>query len=174
VARNPRPTFIVADEAHLLAVDADQIFQTTARSSRTAVVYATQSVSNYLDVFGEHSEPRVHSLLGNLQTQIWHQQTDTRSIAYIQELIGRSPRLFINGSGSHDGDWLSPLMGLGSRTQSAGFSESMEHELQASDLNSLAKGGPPDWAIEAIVYSGGRRFRQNGRTWLPVRFRQER
>jgi hypothetical protein len=174
VSANPRPTFIVADESHLLTVDADQVFQTTARSSRTAVVYATQSISNYLEVFGEHAEPRVHSLLGNLQTQVWHQQTDTRTIAYIQELVGRSPRYFMNGSASNDGDWMSPLLGMGSGSQSSGFSEVMEHQLQAGDLNSLAKGGPPDWEVEAIVYSGGKRFAHNGRTWLPVRFSQER
>jgi hypothetical protein len=172
VGRNPRPTFIIADESHLLAVSSDQTFQTTARSSRTAVVYATQSISNYLEVFGDRSEPRVHSLLGNLQTQIFHQQTDIRTIEYVQQLVGRSRQFSMSGNTSGDGDWLSPLLGMGGRTSSCGFQEQWEFELQAGDLNSLAKGGPPDWIVEAILYQGGARF-PNGRTWMPVAFRQD-
>lgn len=173
VEANPRPTFIVTDESHLLTVDADQTFQTTARSTRTAVVNATQSISTMLDAFGAHSEDKVHTLLGNLQTRICHQQTDIRTVQYMQELIGRSRQFVMNGSTSRDTDWLSPLFGSSSGGASAGFSEQYEFELQAGDLNSLAKGGPPHWTTEAIVYQGGRRF-PNGRTWMPVSFPQRR
>jgi hypothetical protein len=173
VAANPRPTFIVADESHLLVVDADQTFQTTARSTRTAVVYATQSISTYLDAFGPQAEPKVHTLLGNLQTQIYHQQTDIRTIQYTQEVIGRSRQFVMNGNSSRDGDGLAALFGGGESGSSSGFSEIYEFELQAGDLNSLAKGGPPHFLTEAIVYQGGRRF-PNGRTWLPVQLPQQR
>lgn len=172
VVENPRPTFIVADESHLLTVDADQTFQTIARSTRTAVVYATQSISTYLDVFGAQAEPKVHTLLGNLQTQVFHQQTDVKTIQYVQELIGRSRQFVMNGNSTRDNDWLSPLFGGTPGGASAGFSETYECELQASDLNSLAKAGPLLWETHAIVYQGGRRF-PNGRTWLPVAFRQQ-
>ncbi len=173
VSANPRPTFIVADESHLLVVDADQTFQTTARSTRTAVVYATQSISTYLDAFGPQAEPKVHTLLGNLQTQICHQQTDIKTVQYMQELIGRSRQFVMNGNTSRDADWLAPLFGGGggSTGSSAGFSEQYEFELQASDLNALAKGGAPDFLTEAIVYQGGRRF-PNGRTWLRTAIKQ--
>ena len=172
VGRNPRPNFIVADESHLVSVAADQAFQTTARSSRTAVLYATQSISNYLEVFGERAEPRVHSLLGNLQTQVFHQQTDIKTIHYLQELVGKTRQYSLSGSTSGDGDWIAPLLGMGGRSSSCGFQEHWEHDLQASDVNSLAKGGPPDWIVEAILYQGGSRF-PNGRTWMPVTFRQD-
>ncbi len=170
-SRSPRPTFIVADESQLLVVDADQHFQAIARSTRTAVVYATQSISGMIDAFGPHSEAKVHSLLANLQTRICHQQTDIRTIQYMQELVGRSRQLMMSGNQTRDGgDWLAPLWG-GSSGGSAGFSEVWEHELQASDLNSLAKGGPPHWITEGIVYQGGKRF-PNGRTWLRTGFPQ--
>ena len=98
---NPRPTFIVVDECHLLAVSADQVFQTTARSSRTAVVYATQSISNYLSAFGgPQAEAEVHSLLGNLQTQVFHQQTDTCTNSYAAELIGRTRQFMTSANSS--------------------------------------------------------------------------
>lgn len=172
VSRNPRPTFMIADESHLLAVDTDPTFQTTARSSRTAVVYATQSISNYLEVFGERSEPKVSSLTGNLQTQIHMQQSDVKTIAYAQELLGRRRHLMMNGNQSSE-DWLAPLLGMGSRGSSAGFSETYEHDLQASDFNRLAKGGPPRWQCDAILYEGGKTFASTGRTWMPVRFKQK-
>lgn len=172
VARNPRPMVIVADESHLTTVSSDWAFQTVARGTNTAVVYATQSISNYLEVMGEHSEARVHSLLGNLQLQVFHQQTDTRTIAYAQELIGRSRQLLMSGSVSEDGDWLAPLFGAGNRRASASMSEHYEFELQAADFNGLAKGGPPDWSPEAIVYQGGRRFTSTGRSWMRVGFPQ--
>ncbi|QYO62489.1 TraM recognition domain-containing protein [Leptolyngbya sp. 7M] len=172
INRNARPTFIVCDECHLLIVDADQAFQTTARSSHTAVVYATQSISTYLEAFGSQSEARVHSLLGNLQTQIFHQQTDIKTINYVQELVGRSRQLFMNSNATRGGDWLAPLWGESSGG-SAGFSESFEFELQAGELNGLAKGGPPHWFTEVIVYQGGRRF-PNDRTWCRTAIPQRR
>lgn len=170
VLANPRPTFMAADEAQLLLVDADQQFQGVTRSSRTAVVYATQSISTMLEAFGPDSEYKVHSLLGNLATRIAHQQTDIRTVEYVQQLIGRSRRFMFNGNNGGSSDWLGTLLGERGNT-SAGFSEQYEFELQVSDLNSLAKGGPPDWLIEAVIFAGGKRF-PNGRTWVRTAFPQ--
>lgn len=172
VGANPRPCFMVCDEYQYLAVAEDQPFQTIARAFGIAVVNATQSITTVMDALGPQSEVKVNALLGNLQTQIFHQQTDTRTISYIQELVGRSRQLMVNGNSTRGGDWLAPLFGNNSGG-SSGFSEAYEFELQARDLNGLAKGGPPHWTAEAIVYQGGRRF-PNGRTWMPVTFRQDR
>lgn len=170
VNAHPRPTFIVADEAQLLLVDADQHFQAISRSTRTAVVYATQSISGMIDAFGPSSEPQVHSLLTNLQTKLCHQQTDFRTVQYFQELVGRSRQTMMSGNQSHNNDWLAPLFG-DSEGSSAGFSESMDFELQAADFNALLKGGPPHYLTEAIAYQGGRAF-PDGRTWCRVRIPQ--
>lgn len=170
VSANPRPTFMAADEAQLLWVDADQQFQGITRSTRTAVVYATQSISTMLEAFGPNSDHKVHSLLGNLQTRICHQQTDILTVEYMQQLIGRSRRFMFSGNSSGDGDWLAPLFGERSGS-SAGFTEQLDFELEARDLNSLAKGGPPHWMTEAVVYQGGRVF-PNGRTWVRTAFPQ--
>ncbi|MCK6486427.1 MAG: type IV secretory system conjugative DNA transfer family protein [Phycisphaerae bacterium] len=172
---NPRPVFIVCDESHLLAVSADQVFQTTARSTRTCVVYATQSISNYLAAFGgEKTEPEVHSLLGNLQLQVFHQQTDIRTNQYAADLVGRTRQVLCNSSNSYQqDDWPLMLDGLGAPTQTtAGMTETIDYELQPGAFTSLATGGPPRWEVEAIVYQGGKRFKETGRTWMPVTFRQ--
>lgn len=170
VMANPRPTFMAADEAQLLWVDADQQFQGITRSTRTAVVYATQSISTMLEAFGRDSESKVHSLLGNLQTRICHQQTDVKTVEYMQQLVGRSRRFMLNGNSSGGGDWLAPLFGEPSGS-TAGFSEQLDFEFEARDLNSLAKGGPPDWLTEAVVYAGGKLF-PDGRTWVRTAFPQ--
>src|SRR5690606_7974222 len=87
-ASNCRPTFLVADESQLFMVEADEQFQAIARETRTAVVYATQSISGMLSAFGgTQAEARVHSMLANLQTKLFFQQTDIRTIQYLQELV---------------------------------------------------------------------------------------
>lgn len=159
----PTPFALVTDENHLTFTRADQVFKSVARSFRCAVVCATQSISNYIEALGSDAQAAVHSFLGNFSTQVFHQQTDTETIRYVQELIGRSRQLLVNGSSSGGGDWLAPLFG-DPAGGSAGFSESFEFELQAGDLNGLARGGPPHWTTEAFVYCGGRSFR-DGRTW---------
>jgi hypothetical protein len=175
VQENPRPCFIVADESHLLAVSSDQTFQTTARSTRTAVVYATQSISNYLAAFGgEKAEAQVHSLLGNLQTQIFHQQADIRTNAYAAELIGRTRQFMVNANHSHQpGDLLDSLLGLRTAQTSAGVTEIYEWEVQPRTFAQLRKGGPPEWEVDSIVYQGGRKFADTRRPWMPVTFKQQ-
>jgi len=163
VSQFPRPTFMVIDEYQNLMVAADQQFQAIARSTRTACLFATQSISGMMDVLGSQSEHTVHSLLTNLQTRICHQQTDIRTVQYMQDLIGRSRQMLMNANQSHSENYLAPLFGTDTGG-SAGFSETFEYELTAADLNGLAKGGPPHFYTEAIVYQGGRAF-PNGKTW---------
>lgn len=172
-AANDRPVFLVVDESHLVTVAQDQVFQTTARSTRTAVAYATQNISNYLVVLGERSEPQVHSLLGNLQTQIFCQQTDVRTNNYSAELIGRTRQYRINANSSHQpGDWIMSALGQRAGQASAGINETVDFEIQPSRFPQLTKGGSPEWIVESIVYQGGRQFSDTRRPWMPVAFRQ--
>lgn len=174
VAENPRPVFIVADESHLLCVSSDQTFQTTARSSRTAVAYATQSISNYLAALGgDRAEPQTHSLLGNLQTQVFHQQADIRTNEYAAQLIGRTRQYMCNANTSFEpAAWPDTLFGRAAGHMSAGMSEVFEFEVQPNAFARLRRGGPPEWKVDSIVYQGGRRFYDTGRAWLPVTFTQ--
>jgi hypothetical protein len=178
IGENARPTFLVCDESHLFAVSADQVFQTTARSSRTCVVYATQSISNYLAAFGgDKSEPEVHSLLGNLQNQVFHQQTDTKTNAYAAELIGRTRQFLTNSSSSRQQpNWVASAMGIDDPGQiTGGVSEHIDFEVQPSVFTSLRRGGPENnWLVEGIVYQAGTRFQASGKTWLRAKFLQGR
>ncbi len=173
VQQNPRPVFIVSDESHLTVVKQDQVFQTTARSTRTAVVYATQSISNYLATFGSDSEAEVHSLLGNLQSKFFHQQSDIKTNQYAAELIGRSRQYLINASSSKsDTDYFASLFGQRQGQSTGGVSECYEFEVHPNDFAMLRKGGPPHWIVDAILYQGGRKFGPSGKSWVPVSFKQ--
>lgn len=173
ISANPRPVFIVTDESHFTAVSRDQLFQTTARSSRTAVVNATQNLSNYLSGFGEKAEAEVHSLLGNLQTQIFAQQADVKTNLHAAELIGRSKQFLMNCNNSQQpAEWYEFFPGDRGRQVSMGMTETIEYEVQPSRFATLRKGGAPQWEVDTILYQGGRRFKATGRPWMPVTFRQ--
>ncbi|MGD9790599.1 MAG: type IV secretory system conjugative DNA transfer family protein [Phycisphaerales bacterium] len=173
LSRGDRPMAIIADESHLFAASPDWEFQAVARGSNTATIYATQSLSNYLEVFGEHSESRVHALLGNLQTQFFHQLTDVRTIRYAQDLIGTRRTLLFSGNTSCASSDLGAILGMGDPGTSAGFSEQELPELRASHLNSLRKGGPANrFVVDALLYQGGKVFKATRRTWRPVSFVQ--
>lgn len=176
VTANPRPVFMATDESHFLITPEDQLFQTTARSARVAVVNATQSISNYLEALGgAEAEAKVHSLLGNLQSVLFHQQTCIKTNQFAAELIGRTRQYFFNSSSSSKSvNWFDVLMGhTGDSGNSTGMSEQYEYEVQPSVFPSLRKGGPPHWSADVIVVQGGRRFQSTGGCWLPVTIKQQ-
>lgn len=90
IEKYPLPVFLWADEAQYFVNSYDQIFLTTARSSRTSTVYLTQNISNYLSIMGSggDSKARVDSLLGNLSTKIFHANMDSETNEYASRLIG--------------------------------------------------------------------------------------
>lgn len=85
----PRPLFLISDEHQETFLKSDIDFQLTARSSRVACVYITQSISNYhVSLGGAKSEHRVKSLLGVLGTKIFFANSDIETNRYASELIG--------------------------------------------------------------------------------------
>jgi len=85
-----RPVFIFADESQHFFTDYDQLFQTTARSSRCSVVYLTQNLGNYFAQSpGEAGRHRVESMLNCLKTRIIHQCSDPRTRNWFADAIGK-------------------------------------------------------------------------------------
>jgi hypothetical protein len=85
-----RPVFIFADESHHFLTDNDQLFQTTARSSRCCVVNLTQNLGNYFAQSpGDVGRYRVESLCNCLKTRIIHQCSDPRTRNWFADAIGK-------------------------------------------------------------------------------------
>jgi TraM recognition site of TraD and TraG len=161
---NMRPVFIWADEAHYFTTAYDQIFQTTARAARACTVYLTQSYSNYLSALGgEGARPRVDSLLGNLQTKIFHQNGDAVTNNWGAEAIGRKLQYRLSSS---------TTKGHQSSSQTESEQQVIDLELQAREFTTLWKGGSQySGLVQAIIFQGGRRW-STGKTWKRLVFPQ--
>jgi hypothetical protein len=165
VKENPRPVFLWVDEAQNFATEYDMQFQATARSSRACTVYLTQNIPNYYaEMGGEHSKYRVDSLMGNLQTKIWHANSDPKTNTEAAEIIGKSWQLRRNTGTSIGGD---------SFSVNSGQSESFDYDVPPQEFSKLRKGGIlNDLIVEAYVFQNGRIWK-NGLTHLRVNFKQQ-
>lgn len=144
-----RPVFIFVDESHHFLTDYDQLFQTTARSSRCAVVYLTQSLSNYYALSpGNSGKHRVDSLCNCLKTKILHQCSHPETRQTFAEAIGK-----------HRDDKISETV---SRSKGEpGFSETKTpgydfwiHPDRATRLKT--GGNANDCRVEGIIYKAGK------------------
>ncbi len=101
VSKHTRPIFLWADEAHFFVSPYDTSFQSLARATRAATVYMTQNMSAYYHRLpGRNAEAITHALLGYFQTQIFHAQSDLKTIQYAQSLFGRREVTRVNQSAS--------------------------------------------------------------------------
>jgi len=161
---NPVPIFLWVDEAQNFVTEYDMQFQATARSSRACTVYLTQNLPNYYaEMGGAHSKSRVDSLVGNLQTKIWHANSDPETNKHAAETIGRSWQ-----------EKQGTSFNAGGQNISAGGSTtlSFDYDVIPQRFTRLRKGSPiNDFWVDAIVYQNGREW-SNGKTYLPAIFHQ--
>lgn len=164
IAENDRPVFLWIDEAQNFVSEYDMQFQATARSSRACTVYITQNLPNYYaEMGGEHSRHRVDSLVGNLQTKIWHANSDPETNNNAADIIGK--------------DWLTYTTKSDSVTATsftAGESQNRVYEyvLLPRDFTKLKKGGlPNNFIVEGYIFQNGRLW-SNGNTFMRTKFSQ--
>ena len=173
-----RPLFLFADEAQLFVTSADAIFQTTARASRVATVYLTQNLPNlYAELGGDgRGKARVDSLLGNLQTKVFHQNACPVTNQWTSETIARVLVRRNSGSTSVGLDAYALVQSRGgSANAGTGYSEQMDFEVSPREFQTLAKGGPDfHYVVTAILFAGGRQFPPAERVWLPIAYNQKR
>jgi hypothetical protein len=166
IAANPRPVFLWADEAQNFASIYDMQFQATARSSRACTVYLTQNLPNYYaEMGGAHSKYRVDSLVGNLQTKIWHANSDPETNTHAADTIGRSWHRKVGQGmsyGKEDQNSLSESVSL-----------SYDYDVIPQSFTRLRKGGPPnDFEVDAVIFQNGRIW-SDGSTALFATFNQK-
>lgn len=85
-----RPVFLWADEAQYFVNSYDAEFLATCRSSRACTVYLSQSLPTYYArMGGDNVQHRVHHLLGNFATKIFHSNACPETNEWAAKTLGR-------------------------------------------------------------------------------------
>ena len=165
-----RPVFLWADECQFFAIDYDQKFQTTARSSRTLTVYATQNLGNLFDGYGKD---KANSLLGNLGTKFFCQNGEFETNEWASKSIGqeiiyrRSKNFGDSKSSSMKGDDNKSL------SYSEGFSEQKDYRVDPGDFTTLQTGGPRGQCKVGFIFWQSGRVLNNGNVFVRSFIEQE-
>lgn len=159
------PVFVWVDEAQNFVTEYDMQFQATARSTRACTVFLTQNLPNYYAVMGgNQSKYRVDSLLGNLQTKIWHANSDPMTNENAAETIGKSWQTRQTSGES---------VGQNTFNLTTGRTESFDYDVSPQSFTKLSKGGNANKRIvEAVVFQNGRIW-NNRKTFLFAQFQQK-
>jgi hypothetical protein len=161
-----RPVFLWADEAQFFVTKYDMLFQQTARSSRAAAVYLTQSVVNFRAALDAGDASNISdSLLGNLQTKIFHANACPLTNEYAERLFGSELQATAN-------------MSVGSGGVTGGYQRSMLPILPALKFTTLKKGGATNAkVVEGYVFQAGKVWNGNDgkhrKNWMLVPFKQD-
>lgn len=86
-----RPVFLWADEAQYFVNSYDAEYLSTCRGSRACTVFLSQSLPTYYArMTGENSRDRVHHLLGNFGTKVFHNNACPETNDWAARTIGRT------------------------------------------------------------------------------------
>ncbi len=163
-----RPVFLWADEAQFFVTRYDMMFQQTARSSRAATVYLTQSIANFraaLDGATSDATSISDSLLGNLQTKVFHANACPLTNEYAERLFGQELQWLQGGTGGAGGVQMSAT-------------QAYLPVLPAIKFTGLKKGGTVNGrVVEGYVFQAGRRWQgdtgKHNKNWLLAKFVQD-
>jgi type IV secretory pathway TraG/TraD family ATPase VirD4 len=160
-----KPVFLFADEYQYQMTPGDQLFLTTARSSRCETVFLTQNINNLYAALGGgmEAQPVVSSLLGNLRCKIVHSVDDKETVQYLSELFGHEIAL-LTGMTVPTGS-AEQRVNAG-QLVSANLTPQRQFRVEPDTFQSLAIGGPANgFIVEGVVYRGGQKF-SNGKAYL--------
>jgi hypothetical protein len=164
-ALGTRPVFLWSDEAQNFIHEHDATYQATARSSRIATVLITQNLANfYANMGGERSKHRVMSLLGTLNTKIFHGNADVETNQYASALIG-DYQIEKTSVGSN--------VGVENISRSTNTTTEYDRLVRPEMFASLKTGGPcNDFIVEGYFYRQGNPF-STGRNIIKAKFNQK-
>ncbi len=152
------PAFLWADESQYFVSQEDMLFQQTARSSRVATVYLTQNIGNYAVGNSRGVGAGVYSLLGNLQTKIFHANGDPETNRFAEQTFGKQ-WVDIESKSTTSGDSVQDGRVSLSNSHNVNQSQSLVDIVTTRDLTMLAAGGKRfGLKVAAMVF-------QAGRTW---------
>lgn len=157
-----RPAFLWADEAQFFISPQDYEFQGTARGANICTVYLTQSISSYYAAL--RNRDRVLAFLGNLNTKIFHCNSDTATNEWAADMIARSWRSRATVSSNQEDS---------KDKSSVSVSQALEHDVIPQTFTRLRKGGEDNNRIvDGILFHAGQDW-SNGKTYLKLQFPQD-
>jgi len=175
-----RPAFLWEDECQNFLIDYDAEFNRVARDCRIARVMITQNINNLFDAYGggDAARVKVESILGTLNTRIFHANGDLATNKWASESIGTHEKHFTETSTTppqyHGWDPIkSALFKMFKKpsvtTNTHRVRESVVHPHEFSQLR---PGGRQNGMMpEAVITQVGRRF-ADGRSFSKVEFKQ--
>lgn len=175
-----RPVFLWADEAQYFVAETDLMFQATARSSRCATVYLTQTLPGFQAATGgDQSRERTDGLFANLTTKIIHANGDPATNKWAAEQVGR----VVQYRASVTTNSPQAPMGFGFRElfahmtrhpqSSVSTRPEMDFEIQPGEFSKLRTGSAKNnKLVDAIFMKSGACF-SNGKHHFKATFQQE-
>ncbi|HYG34298.1 MAG TPA: TraM recognition domain-containing protein, partial [Clostridia bacterium] len=153
-----RPVFLWEDEGQFFFSEHDHHFQATARSSRVAHVVLSQNLHNFYQQFGSGAHEIANSIFGNLNTKIFHANSDPTTNEWAARQFGTEVRMKFGFSTSpparSQGFWgamrdaIEPPPG----NNSVSFQEHREYAIQPEEFARLRKGGRAnDFQVDALI-----------------------
>lgn len=151
-----RPVFLWADEAQYFINAFDAEYLSTSRGSLGCTVFLSQSLPTYYArIGGENARDRVHHLLGNFGTKVWHSNSCAETNEWAARTIGRGLQWrdnysqgegssFNNGMGMNEGtNW-----GTNTSSGSSYSSSSNGGSTRGSNFSSgVSSGGNDGWSV---------------------------
>lgn len=152
-----RPLFLWCDEAHHFLSDADETFVSTCRAYGVAVVALAQNLPNYYNLFAARSpENGTQGFLGCLRTKIFHQNVDSVTNRWAQDLFGYedTPRESTSIGDAPRVPGMKSLFDAGGGGQGKSTTRGFEQRprVPAERFTKLLTPLPTDYLSEAIIY----------------------
>lgn len=166
-----RPAFLYADEAQHFVSEYDARFAATAREHRGAMVYLTQNLPGYEQALGGAERGALHTMLANLNTKIFHANTDAKTVEWASALFGKQPVTSANLSTSHTRQEDGSTGELETLSVSTQWQELVRPE---AFQYGLRKGGQGHgFRVDAYILQSGRIWASTGTPALKATFIQE-
>ena len=164
------PVFLWADECQFFSLDYDQKFQTTARSSRTLTVYATQNLGNLYDGYGKE---KASSLLGNLGTKFFCQNGEFETNEWASKSIGQE--IILRKNQTYGDSKSSSMKGDDNKSLSfsEGYSEQKDYRVDPADFSTLQTGGPRGQCKVGFIFWQSGRILNNGSVYVRSTIEQQ-
>ena len=141
-----RPVFLWMDEFQYFVNSFDAEYQSTCRASLACTVILTQSLPTLYAKFGhDGGHDRVHHLLGNFATRIWHSNSCAETNDWAARTLGKAVQTRANFNESQ-----------GSNTNyGMNMGEGSSWNRAASDSNALGHVGGFGWSLDPRLGNHG-------------------